>query len=98
MKRKTEDLSRVFKALGDPTRLSIVQLLYRHRGALCVNALTKMLSVSQSAVSQHLRVLKDIGLIRGSRTGMHVHYSIDKEEVNRYKDLFDDAFNDTGKG
>lgn len=83
MERKIEDLARMFKALGDPTRLSIIHLLYGHKGALCVNALTKMLSVSQSAVSQHLRVLKDIGLVRGKRMGMQVHYSVDKEVVNQ---------------
>jgi DNA-binding transcriptional ArsR family regulator len=92
--KKVEDLSGIFKALGDPTRLSIVLLLYKHRGALCVNALTNMLSITQSAVSQHLRVLKDIGLIRGSRIGSHVHYSIDKEVADKYKALFNETFDD----
>ena len=64
---KIESLAQIFKALSDPTRLRLVQMLSEHQGALCVNALAHQLQVSQSAVSQHLRVLRQIGLVQGDR-------------------------------
>jgi len=74
--RDTDEQAAVFSALADPIRLRLVRLLCRQRGpnALCVNALAAFLGVSQSAVSQHLRVLKAIGLVKGERRGYHIHY------------------------
>jgi ArsR family transcriptional regulator len=60
-----EELAEIFKALSDPTRLRLVKLLGEHGGALCVNALAHRLEVTQSAVSQHLRVLRQAGLVNG---------------------------------
>ena len=54
-------------------------------GFLCVNALAHHLGVTQSAVSQHLRVLRQAGLVRGVRRGAFVHYSPDPEGVARIK-------------
>jgi DNA-binding transcriptional ArsR family regulator len=54
---------------------------------LCVNALAGLLKVSQSAVSQHLRILRNIGLVKGQRRGYHVHYSIDPEALERCRTL-----------
>ena len=54
---------------------------------LCVNAITKQLGVSQSAVSQHLRILKQAGLVRGERRGSFVHYTLEEEGIGRYKAL-----------
>ena len=80
-----EDLTEVFKALSDPTRLRLVKLLSPSGGALCVNALAHRLEVSQSAVSQHLRVLRQAGLVRGDRSGNRVHYSLDSDKVEQHK-------------
>jgi DNA-binding transcriptional ArsR family regulator len=80
-----EELAEIFKALSDPTRLRLVKLLGEHEGALCVNALAQRLGVSQSAVSQHLRVLRQAGLVQGSRQGYHVHYSLDSDRLEQYK-------------
>ena len=65
---KTEELAAVFKALGDPTRLKLVAFLHdlKEPDSACVNALAGRLGVSQSAVSQHLRVLKNVGIVRGA--------------------------------
>ena len=54
-------------------------------GFLCVNALAHRLGVSQSAVSQHLRVLRQAGLVHGVRHGAFVHYSVDREGLCAYK-------------
>jgi len=79
----------VFGALADPTRLRLVKLLCLNRvpDALCVNALAGILGITQSAVSQHLRVLKAISLVKGERRGYHVHYFINPEALERCRNL-----------
>ena len=79
------ELAEVFKSLSDPTRLRLVKLLAETGGALCVNALGHRLGVTQSAVSQHLRILKQAGLVRGERRGYFVHYSLDQDRLEQYK-------------
>ena len=75
----------VFSALADPTRLKLVKLLCYQRDpdALCVNALAALLGVTQSAVSQHLRVLRAIGLVKSERRGYHIHYFINRNVLER---------------
>lgn len=91
-------LSDIFKALADPTRLrlltmlagqSIVQCDGKCDGEtfLCVGALADKLKVTQSAVSQHLRILRQAGLVRGERRGAFMHYSLDPAGVEKYHDL-----------
>ena len=58
---------------------------------LCVNALAHKLGVTQSAVSQHLRVLRQAGLVRGVRRGSFMHYSLDQEGLVRYKAVLQDT-------
>lgn len=59
-------------------------------GALCVNALANSLDITQSAVSQHLRVLRQAGLVRGERRGSFVHYSLNRETLDQFKVLLKD--------
>ena len=86
-----EELVDIFKALSDPTRLRLVKLLTDCQpgvcsgGALCVNALAQRLGVTQSAVSQHLRILRQAGLVRGVRHGSFMHYSLDPDGLAKYK-------------
>ena len=84
----TQNLARFFKALGDHTRLRLVGLLARQEpgGALCVSRLAVELDTSSSNVSQHLRILKDLGLVRGCRRGYRIHYSLDPERLEDYWD------------
>ena len=72
------DLSVMMKALGDPTRLSIFQqiLIRKH----CVRSLSKKLGISEPAVSQHMKVLKEAELVYGERYGYHIHY-LPKQEA-----------------
>ncbi len=86
-----EELAEIFKALSDPTRLKIFQLLLDKKRQ-CVNAITKHLDVSQSAVSQHLRVLKQAGFVNNERNGYHIHYSINEDVFNKFKELTHDIF------
>jgi len=89
MNEEIRKLSRFFKALGDETRLSLVALLTQQEPgrALCVGRLAQELDVTPSAVSQHLRVLKDLGLVQAERRGYRVHYFLDSERLAAYQDL-----------
>jgi len=78
-----DELVEVFRALSDPTRLRLLQLLRGER-PLCVNALAKRLGVTQSAVSQHLRVLRQAGLVTGRREGSFIHYSARHDQLEQY--------------
>ncbi|MBE0479477.1 MAG: helix-turn-helix transcriptional regulator [Dehalococcoidia bacterium] len=82
----TQEQAALFSALGDPTRLRLVKLLCRQHDpdALCVNALAGILGVTQSAVSQHLRVLKSAGLVNGERRGYHMHYYVNRDALDRF--------------
>jgi ArsR family transcriptional regulator, arsenate/arsenite/antimonite-responsive transcriptional repressor len=73
------DLMQVLKALSDPTRTTI--LAHLSGEDLCVGALANRLGVTHSAVSQHLRILREAGLVSGSKRGYWVHYSLDRERV-----------------
>jgi len=81
----TDEQAAFFAALADPTRLKLLKLLCRQRNqdALCVNALAALLGVTQSAVSQHLRVLRAIGLVKGERRGYHIHYFVNRAMLDR---------------
>jgi len=83
--QNTDEQATVFSALADPTRLKLVKLLRRQRDpdALCVNALAGLLGVTQSAISQHLRVLKAIGLVKGERRGYHIHYFVNQNVLEK---------------
>lgn len=85
----TNEQAAVFSALSDPTRLKLVKLLRNQKepDALCVNALAGLLGVTQSAISQHLRVLKSIGLVKGERRGMTIHYFINHDTLEEYRRL-----------
>ena len=89
LQENTDEQAAVFGALADPTRLRLVKLLCRQRDpdALCVNALARLLGVTQSAVSQHLRVLRAIGLVKGERRGYHIHYFVNQDVVEKCRRL-----------
>lgn len=71
------ELSDIFKALGDETRLSIMALLLEH-GELCVCDIEQALDATQSKTSRHLRHLLHAGLVQDRREGVWVHYSLPK--------------------
>ena len=89
VERDLERQVAVFSALSDLTRLRLVKLLGRQPQChpLCVNALAQKLGVTQSAVSQHLRILKGVSMVKAVRQGSRVHYSLDEEAVARLHGL-----------
>lgn len=73
------DNAPLFRALADDTRRSIVLLLLS--GSYCVSALARALNVSESAVSQHLNILRRAGLLIGEKRGHFMHYDIRRERL-----------------
>ena len=79
-----DELVRLLKALAADTRLRIIEAL---RGrCLCVNALAARLDLTHSAVSQHLRILKEAGLVRSEKRGYWVHYSLDEQRIGEWRE------------
>jgi len=77
---KTTDF---FKALGDPTRIKILKLLLSGK-KLCVGMIAFKLNITQSAVSQHLKVLKSNGIVDGTRTGFNMHYRVNEDVFKKF--------------
>jgi ArsR family transcriptional regulator len=80
--------ARVFKALGDPHRVRIVNLLANAEGAACVCDLTPELDVGQPTVSFHLKKLLDAGLLDREQRGVWAYYSINREALERLATIF----------
>jgi ArsR family transcriptional regulator len=74
-------LALVAKALADPIRVQLVDVLRRHAGKVCVCELTPLFDVSQPTVSHHLKVLRDAGLVGVERRGLWAYYYVNHEAV-----------------
>ena len=72
-------LAELFKALGDPTRVKILSCL--QTSDMCVGEIADKLGMSTSAISHQLRVLKAIKLVKGTKEGKEVRYSLDDDHV-----------------
>ncbi len=73
------DLAELFKVFGDTTRIRILYALFESE--LCVGDIAQILSLSQSAVSHQLRILKDSKLVKFRREGKIIFYSLDDDHV-----------------
>ncbi len=78
-------LARLCKALGHPARVQIVRYLKSLRGACTCGEIVDQLPLAQSTVSQHLRVLKDAGLIQGEVDPPRVCYCLDERVLDDFK-------------
>jgi DNA-binding transcriptional ArsR family regulator len=84
-------IARYAKALAHPARIAIINLLVTRQTCVCGD-LVDELPLSQSTVSQHLKELKDAGLIKGEIEGAKVCYCIDEKEWMQAKELFEKVF------
>ncbi|MCR4427349.1 MAG: metalloregulator ArsR/SmtB family transcription factor [Firmicutes bacterium] len=75
------NLLEAMKSLGDATRFRILEVLLAHPS--CVTSLAKHLDVSESAVSQHLKILREAGLVRGEKKGYWTHYSVNRNALRQ---------------
>jgi ArsR family transcriptional regulator len=89
--RTVADLARLFKMLADTTRLQIL-LILSEQGETHVRAICDLLDQNQPAVSHHLALLRDAGLIDSRRSGKHNYYYV---QHDRIRELIDDIFADT---
>ncbi|SHH47057.1 transcriptional regulator, ArsR family [Caloranaerobacter azorensis DSM 13643] len=67
----------VLKAISDEKRFNIINLLLQHN--FCVRALAKRLNLSEAAISQHLKVLREAGLVKGEKKGYYTHYAVNRD-------------------
>ncbi len=79
----SQEMAKIFKALSSESRIRILELIRDRK--LCVNAITKKLNITQPAVSQHLAILKDIGLVKSDRYGSIIHYQLDNSRLQDFK-------------
>ncbi len=81
-----EQLAKLAKALGHPARVHILRLLSRKEARVC-SQIVDELPLAQSTVSEHLRILKDAGLVRSTQDGQRVGYCINFDGLRRLKAL-----------
>ena len=80
------ELAELAKALGHPARVQIVRLLVRREACVCGDIVDE-LPLAQSTVSQHLKVLKEAGLVKGEIDGPRVCYCVEPRTLRRLKAL-----------
>jgi ArsR family transcriptional regulator len=75
-RERAERMAAVAKALGDPVRLQLVDVLRKHAGKVCVCELVPLFDLSQPTVSHHLKVLRDAGIVGSERQGLWAYYYV----------------------
>ena len=79
-----EDLAKIFKALGHPTRIKIVEYLLKRNSCIC-GEIVNIFPFSQSTISQHLKLLKDSGIVFGEIEGPKTCYCVNHNVLNGFK-------------
>ena len=87
MVHEADELARLLKVLSVGTRVRIVQVLKGR--VLCVGALASQLDVTQGAVSQHLRVMRDADLVIDEKRGYYVHYRLNEQTLAKWRGQID---------
>ncbi len=88
---KEEQLAQFTKALGHPARIAIIVLLLKKQTCICGDIVDE-LPLSQSTVSQHLKELKEAGIIKGEIDGVKTCYCIDENNWTKMSVLFNKMF------
>ncbi len=76
-----ERMAEVAKALGDPVRMQLVDVLRKHAGKVCVCELVPLFDLSQPTVSHHLKKLRDAGIVGSERQGLWAYYYVKPEAL-----------------
>ena len=85
-----KEMVELFKALGDPNRLKIIRLLAsKMENSITVTNIANKLDISQPAASQHLKILKNIGILEPNKKGNYVYYNINTDVLFDYRTKFD---------
>lgn len=85
------NIAKYAKALAHPARIAIIQLLLKKQACVCADIVDE-LPISQSTVSQHLKELKEVGLIKGDIEGTSVCYCLDENEWSKASLLLNGMF------
>jgi ArsR family transcriptional regulator len=80
-RQEAERMAAVAKALADPIRLQLVDVLRQHAGEVCVCELTPLFDVGQPTVSHHLKVLRGAGIVDSVRRGLWAYYFVRPEAL-----------------
>jgi ArsR family transcriptional regulator, arsenate/arsenite/antimonite-responsive transcriptional repressor len=80
-RHEAERMAKIAKALGDPVRLQLVDVLRKHAGKVCVCELVPLFDLSQPTVSHHLKVLRDAGIVESERQGLWAYYYVKPDAV-----------------
>lgn len=88
---KQNKLAQMMKALGHPARIAIIQHLIKSQACICGD-LVDELGLAQATISQHLKELKNVGLIQGTIEGTSVCYCIDPKVWKQFKTSLDTFF------
>ena len=80
------ELALIFKVLGHPARIAILQYIINQKACIC-NDLVEELGLAQATISQHLKELKNIGIIQGSIEGKSICYCIDEKVWSNISNL-----------
>jgi ArsR family transcriptional regulator len=75
-RHQAERMAAIAKALADPVRLQLVDVLRKHAGKVCVCELVPLFDLSQPTVSHHLKVLREAGLVDSERRGLWAYYYV----------------------
>lgn len=75
---------KVYKALGEPTRLKIAMMLTEERNLCCSDIMSKLESVAGSTLSHHLKQLTDCGLLDLRKDGTYIYYSVNRDVAQKY--------------
>ncbi|MBO9531892.1 MAG: helix-turn-helix transcriptional regulator [Solirubrobacteraceae bacterium] len=81
-RQRASRLAEVAKALGDPIRLQLVDVLRQHAGKVCVCELVPLFDVSQPTLSHHLKRLRDAGLVDSEKRGLWAYYYVLPERLD----------------
>jgi ArsR family transcriptional regulator len=76
-----QDLAAVAKALSDPIRVQLIDVLRRHAGKVCVCELVPLFEVSQPTLSHHLKKLREAGIVGVERRGLWAYYYVNPEST-----------------
>lgn len=87
-----EGIVQILKALSDETRLKILLILSRR--SICAKGIARHLDISEAAVSQHIKVLKEAGIIVGEKIGYYVKYDLQKSTLIEISDFINDICNE----
>ena len=80
-RRRAERMSALAKALGDPVRLQLVDVLRKHAGKVCVCELIPLFDLSQPTISHHLKLLREAGVVDSERHGLWSFYYVKPEAL-----------------